>query len=578
MGHRAVRAAARATDRTPGPRREPGGCAPVPSSCMPARRLPRPAGAARAPVARGLLEQPVDDQPPVRTPGRRPRRRSAACSRSRSTVGADDRFHPSTIVVHPGKVRDRAQARRRHGRAAQPASIGVAGRRFVPLTHRRRARAGRQLHRAGAGASTSSSARIHAKLRADRARWSCRAVNLLDLHHHPGGDRATASRGFRNGAVVGALSLVGFFGGAILGAQLAEPLGSHLAHGRAQVPVAIVCVLFLAMLGQLLGAWVGHPAQAALRPQRRPARGRRRRRGARRAVGAARVVDDRRPAGVLAVPDARRPRRASRRSCAASTTRCPTACARSTARCARFLDQSGFPPVFGDLPSTTIVNVPAPASLTPAEQRHVRIAAQSTFKIYGQAPACGRGIEGSGFVVVAAPHPDQRARGRRHPAGQRAWSAASSWPRTVVLYDPDRDVARARRPRPHRAARCASRRRRRAPATPRSCWAIPRTARSTCGRRGCGPGRPCPGRTSTATPACSREIYSIRSLVRSGNSGGPLLADERPRARHRVRDRLRLDATPASCSPPHEVARPTRDRGADRGYRRGRHRVRCTPG
>ena len=49
--------------------------------------------------------------------------------------------------------------------------------------------------------------------------------------------------GFRNGAVVGVFSLVGFFGGAVVGAQLAHPLGSRLADGRAQVPIAIVCVL-----------------------------------------------------------------------------------------------------------------------------------------------------------------------------------------------------------------------------------------------------------------------------------------------------------------------------------------------
>ncbi len=33
--------------------------------------------------------------------------------------------------------------------------------------------------------------------------------------------------GFRNGAVVGLFSMIGFFGGAIIGAQLAEPLGSR---------------------------------------------------------------------------------------------------------------------------------------------------------------------------------------------------------------------------------------------------------------------------------------------------------------------------------------------------------------
>src|SRR5690348_8320434 len=65
--------------------------------------------------------------------------------------------------------------------------------------------------------------------------------------------------GFRNGAVVGIFSIVGFFGGAVLGAQLAEPIGSSLADGRAQIPIAIVCVLLLAMIGQLAGVYLaGH--------------------------------------------------------------------------------------------------------------------------------------------------------------------------------------------------------------------------------------------------------------------------------------------------------------------------------
>ena len=63
--------------------------------------------------------------------------------------------------------------------------------------------------------------------------------------------------GYRNGAVIGLFSLVGFFGGAALGAQLARPLGSSLAGGQAQVPIAIVCVLTLAMAGQLIAVWGG---------------------------------------------------------------------------------------------------------------------------------------------------------------------------------------------------------------------------------------------------------------------------------------------------------------------------------
>ena len=47
----------------------------------------------------------------------------------------------------------------------------------------------------------------------------------------------------------------------------------------------------------------------------------------------------------------------------------------------------------------------------------------------------------------------------------------------------------------------------------------------------------------------SRSIYAIRAIVRSGNSGGPLLAPNGTRPRHGVRHRARLAPTPASRSP-----------------------------
>ena len=68
-----------------------------------------------------------------------------------------------------------------------------------------------------------------------------------------------------------------------------------------------------------------------------------------------------------------------------------------------FVNRSGFPPVLGDLPNTTVVAVPAPpANLPNTVRRRVIAARRSILKIYGQAPQCGRGIEGSGFVY--APH------------------------------------------------------------------------------------------------------------------------------------------------------------------------------
>ena len=204
--------------------------------------------------------------------------------------------------------------------------------------------------------------------------------------------------GFRNGAVVGALSLVGFFVGAIIGGQLAEPIGSHVANGRAQVPVAIVCVLFFAMLGQLLGVWGGSRLKA--RYVRNT--GRQIDAGVGSVLGVLSVLV---VAWMIAVPLASSPYPTLASEASGSTIVrgvndvMPDGMRALYSKLRTFLDQSGFPPVFGDLPSTSIVNVAPPKSLTPAEKARVRVAARSVFKIYGQAPSCGRGIEGSGFVV-----------------------------------------------------------------------------------------------------------------------------------------------------------------------------------
>lgn len=327
--------------------------------------------------------------------------------------------------------------------------------------------------------------------------------------------------GFRNGAVVGVLSLLGFFTGAILGAQLAEPLGSRVAHGRAQVPVAIVCVLFLAMIGQLLGTWAGsHLKQRFVRNAGRQVDA-----GVGSVLGVLSVLL---VAWMIAVPLASSPypslaSEASQSSIVRGVNDAmPDGMRALYGRLRFFLDQSGFPPVFGDLPSTTIVNVPAPASLSPAEKRQVRLAARSTFKVYGQAPSCGRGIEGSGFVVS-----------RHHimtnahvVAGTRQVSVVVDGRQlaaTVVVYDPERDVAlldvpELDAPVLHFAP---------APATtgdpavvmgypqdgPLDVRAARVRARTTVS-----------GSDIYGNPGVSREVYSIRSLVRSGNSGGPLLA------------------------------------------------------
>src|SRR5688572_13604333 len=63
--------------------------------------------------------------------------------------------------------------------------------------------------------------------------------------------------GYRQGFLIGALSLVGFFGGALGGLQLAPLIVEQLESPFARVVVSLLSVFGLALLGQTLAAWLG---------------------------------------------------------------------------------------------------------------------------------------------------------------------------------------------------------------------------------------------------------------------------------------------------------------------------------
>jgi S1-C subfamily serine protease len=331
--------------------------------------------------------------------------------------------------------------------------------------------------------------------------------------------------GFRNGAVVGVFSMIGFFGGAIVGAQLARPLGSRLADGRAQIPIAIVCVLFVAMIGQLLGVWAaGH----IRRHIAKDGGGRTLDSGVGSALG---VVSVLLVAWMVAVPLASSPYPSL--SSAAVNSRIvrgvndvmPKGVRSLYSSMRSFLNQSGFPPVFGDLPQNRIVKVAPPdATLSPTVQARVQTASASVFKIYGEAPSCNRGIEGSGFVY--APH---RIVTNAHVVAGTVRvvvqvSKSETLPASVVVYDPKRDIAVLSVPGLDAPALTFSQ----TPAgtgDPAVVLGYPedgpfnvRTARVRS--RDTASGNDIYGNGNVR-----RNIYSIYAAVRSGNSGGPLLAD-----------------------------------------------------
>jgi len=332
--------------------------------------------------------------------------------------------------------------------------------------------------------------------------------------------------GFRSGAVIGIFSLLGFFGGAAIGAQLAEPLGSRIVGGRAQVPVAIFCVLVLATIGQLLGVYVaGHvKSRVVVHERTRMVDS-----GVGSVLGVLAVLL---VAWMVALPLARSPypslaaEASHSKIVRAVNSAVPSSFRNLYSSMRDFLDRSGFPPVFGDLPSTSIVSVPPPpANVGPAVQRRINDVAPSVLKIYGQAPQCGRSIEGSGFVY--APH---HILTNAHVVAGTNDVSVEITPNNrvdahVVLFDPDRDVAVLD-----------------VPDLPSS--AKPLTLSSTDAKSGAPAlvlGYPENGPFTVRTArvrsegtvggtniyghgSVHRSIYSIRAVVRSGNSGGPLLA------------------------------------------------------
>ena len=328
--------------------------------------------------------------------------------------------------------------------------------------------------------------------------------------------------GFRNGAIVGICSMIGFFGGAVLGAQLAEPIGSRLSDGRAQIPIAIVCVLLFAMIGQLAGVYAaGH-----LRRQIRSARARTVDSSVGSGLGVMSVLL---VAWMIAVPLASSPypslsaEAGHSRIVRAVNSLMPNSVDHLYESLRQFLDQSGFPPVLGDLPSTQVVPVPPPdKTLSPELRRVVIRAGASVFKVYGEAPSCGRAIEGSAFVysahhLITNAHVVAGTSVAGVEVGGRTLRA------TVVVFDPRRDVAVLYVPDLDAPPLAMSA----TPATTGQSAAVlgfpedgPFTSKSARIRsRSTIIGNDIYGRSRIR-----REIYSIRGVVRSGNSGGPLMA------------------------------------------------------
>jgi S1-C subfamily serine protease len=332
-----------------------------------------------------------------------------------------------------------------------------------------------------------------------------------------------AVSGFRQGFVTALLSFIGFFGAAALGAQIAQPIANRIVHqSNSRVVLAIAVVLVCALAGQVVAVWLGGELRRRITWQ--PAQTVDSVLGAFVSVLAVLLV-----AWMVATPLASSPypklSSAVRRSevIKAVNTLVPSPVRELYTSLRDIVRRYDFPDVFGPFVPTQVRQVQPPDARL-ANSPAVRSVQPSVLKITGIAPSCSRRIEGSGFVyapervmtnahvVAGVTTPRVEVDGRQRDA-------------TVVLFDPQRDVAVLHVPGLTKRALPFSRR----VATTNDDAII--VGYPEDGPFFVGPAR-IRDRINVRGPdiyndrVVTRQAYTLRGSVRSGNSGGPLLAPD----------------------------------------------------
>jgi S1-C subfamily serine protease len=331
---------------------------------------------------------------------------------------------------------------------------------------------------------------------------------------------AFAVGGFRQGFVTAGLSFVGFFGGAVLGAQLADPIAGLVTEDSSwRVAVAVAVVLGVAFGGQVIAVWVGN--QLRQRLTWRPAQTVDSILGAVVSAIAVLLV-----VWMVATPLAAAPYPAI--SSAVRDSQVVQSVDEVVPRQVRSLYSSlrdsvrsyDFPEVFGPLVPTRVRDVVAP---DPALLRSpaVRASQPSVLKITGLAGSCARRVEGSGFVYA----PDRIMTNAHVVAGvaePQVEVGGEQRQATVVLYDPQRDVAVLRVPDLGvRAMRFAD-----APVDTNDDAIIlgyPEDGPFFAGAARIRDRTEIRGPDIYDDRTVTRQVYAIYGDVRSGNSGGPLI-------------------------------------------------------
>lgn len=329
-----------------------------------------------------------------------------------------------------------------------------------------------------------------------------------------------AVNGYRQGFLVGLLSFVGFFGGAAIGLQLGPWLAGHAHSSALRIVLALGTVFGLAVAGQAATGWAG----AKMRSKIRSRQGRR--------------VDDLggsiisvvallAVAWLVAAPLGSAPIRPLASSIRHSAILhgvdaiMPGQAEALSEALRQTVDTGGFPDVFGNLDPTQVRDV-APPDAALAGSAVVRQSRASVVKIRGTANSCNRMIEGSGFLYA----PRHVLTNAHVVAGTQGALSVEQNGDThrgrVVAYDAERDLAVVYVPDlvgpllSFSGTDAASGDNAIILGYPLDGDFNAQSARI----RDSGPIR---GPDIYAAHTVTRDVYTLRGLVRNGNSGGPLL-------------------------------------------------------
>lgn len=325
--------------------------------------------------------------------------------------------------------------------------------------------------------------------------------------------------GVRRGLINTTITLIGAVGGAVVAIKWAPALMDKVSDSAAKVAIAIACVLVGVGIGEVAGGVVG--GALSERVTWAPARAVDKALGLVGHTVAITVV-----IWLIAVPLASVPMpwlsSAVRSSVVLGAVDkvMPDGLHAVSDRMRSLLDDSGFPAILSPLTPTpdTVVGPPDP---TVADNAAVAEAGRSVLKVRGRATSCGKAIEGTGFVIG----PGRLLTNAHVVAGTDTVGVeqdGAMLDATVVSYDSDLDVAVLAVPELNR---------------PALIWASGPAEQGqdviAAGYPLDGPFTLTPGRVSERiqlrgpniydSATVTREVYTIRGAIRSGNSGGPML-------------------------------------------------------